>query len=170
MTVRLGLLFLYETSKLRSRRSTSRYLIQAENLPCASVKENVFKLHTSWSIDDNFLNPEIQDDPLLYAFDEISEQDEPVHSISTPAATSNTVDGPIITLLHLELQKAKAETKDAEARLESYKNMVEETFMSDSIKKMGIDDPEIKVGDADHNDYYFNSYAGTEIHESMLRV
>ncbi len=28
----------------------------------------------------------------------------------------------------------------------------------------------LKVGDADHQNYYFDSYASSEIHETMLKV
>ncbi|KAJ3262605.1 hypothetical protein HK103_000134 [Boothiomyces macroporosus] len=95
--------------------------------------------------DDKYLAPVLPDDPLLYAFeddDEEIEQDE-------------------LTVLRNQMQQLLQQNMELKEGFEKYKTMVEKTFLPDS-------EPIEKLKN-DVDGYYFDSYTGTDIHETMLK-
>ncbi|KAJ3321534.1 Protein arginine N-methyltransferase 3 [Boothiomyces sp. JEL0866] len=102
-------------------------------------------IHTQEWNDDKYLAPVLPDDPLLYAFeddDEEEEQDE-------------------LTVLRTQLQQVLQQNKDLKDTFDTYKIMVEKTFLP-------ISEPTEKPKN-DVDGYYFDSYTGTDIHETMLK-
>ncbi len=68
----------------------------------------VLKDMSVWGKDDQFLTPQIQDDPLLYAFEEDSETDEP----TDPSEL-------LIKKLKIQVAEAEEKAKKAQMALES---------------------------------------------------
>jgi type I protein arginine methyltransferase len=125
----------------------------------------VISTYNDWSNNDEYLKPQLEDDPMLYAFEDDQSDSE---SVMVDLLNSEDVQD-----LKTQLYQSNDRCKQLQAQLDSYKTMVEETYMSQAIKELVINKDEeldLKVGDADAGNYYFNSYAATEIHESMLRV
>jgi protein arginine N-methyltransferase 3 len=126
----------------------------------------VISTYKDWSSNDEYLKPQLEDDPMLYAFED--DQSDDNESVMVDRLNFEDVQD-----LQNQLKQSNEHCKNLQAQLDSYKAMVAETYMSQSIKELVISKDEeldLKVGDADAGNYYFNSYAATEIHESMLRV
>lgn len=132
----------------------------------------------------------LEDDALLYAFEDedddeleaiINAQSEA--SVVAPAAATSTEDD-----LRAPLQAAEQRAILAERRLNEltqafmqYKEMVKEAFLDEPTTPGGkatirfdksndvASDDEGEKDEEWHMDYYFGSYAETEIHESMLK-
>ncbi|KAJ3161175.1 Protein arginine N-methyltransferase 3 [Geranomyces michiganensis] len=148
-----------------------------------------------WVKDDSLLQPVLDDDPLLYAFedDDDDEEDEEeeeekeqknqeAEKASALAAKSSANDDDLVArLAAAELRASLAEQRLDELTVAfmQYKDMVKEAFLLDSPAPAPAPAPtsasEIagkEESDQDqewHMDYYFGSYAETEIHESMLK-
>ncbi|KAI8894929.1 S-adenosyl-L-methionine-dependent methyltransferase [Globomyces pollinis-pini] len=75
--------------------------------------------------------------------------------------------------LELKLKNSTKSNLELKDQFNSYKEMVYNTFMSDNMKNLTTDDLNVNLNQASQNDdkgnYYFESYAGNEIHESMLK-
>ncbi|KAJ2457955.1 hypothetical protein GGF42_002376 [Coemansia sp. RSA 2424] len=137
--------------------------------------------------DDAYLKPAIADDNLLYALDELDLDDSAsVGSTSRVGSLSRSLkaDGlesleslrereltaRIRTLEH-QLGLREREVKFVSEQFDEYKQMVKQQFY-DSIDDDAPTRPaEETVGceEADGSNYYFNSYAGNEIHMQMLQ-
>ncbi|KAI8922575.1 protein arginine methyltransferase 3 [Powellomyces hirtus] len=137
----------------------------------------------AWLKDDTYLQPVLDDDPLLYAFEDEDEEEVEVPVVGEVPASSAETD------LRKRLAAAELRASLAEQRLDEltlafmqYKDMVKEAFLDEPTQPGGkatvrlgesqkeASDEEPKEGDEEwHMDYYFGSYAETEIHESMLK-
>jgi protein arginine N-methyltransferase 3 len=132
----------------------------------SSIKDSfVCENFSKWGKEDKFLVPQLQDDPLLYAFedddsDDEREKEEPkAASIDTSSFSSDKDLSAIIQDLSLQLSESKAAEKKLTTELSSFKKIIDR-----------ISDPEPKkIGDSDSGNYYFASYADNGIHETMLR-
>ncbi|KAJ3168083.1 Protein arginine N-methyltransferase 3 [Geranomyces variabilis] len=146
-----------------------------------------------WVKDDTLLQPVLDDDPLLYAFEDDEDEEEiadaeekgkipkPVSSTTTTASSSTHDDGLVARLAAAELRASLAEQRLDELTVAfmQYKDMVKEAFLLDAPapSTAAAIAPEANVENegeegedqAWHMDYYFGSYAETEIHESMLK-
>lgn len=156
-----------------------------------SIRCHIINNFEQWIKDDAFLIPQLQDDPLLFS---IQEDEEDEDEYCEDADDLNTGDDSFVDLAqetsndpkqlqdiiaHLTQQLALSESNHAKLKnsYESYKEMVETTFMTDAVKTvLKSNSEEEKQGEQatfksrnDNGNYYFESYAGNEIHESMLR-
>lgn len=125
----------------------------------------VISTFKEWGANDEYLKPRLEDDPMLYAFEDDQSESESI--------TVEDLSNEDVQELRNQLIQTNDRCQKLESQLEAYKAMVEETYMSQSVKELVISKEEnisLKVGDADDGNYYFNSYASSEIHESMLRV
>ncbi|KAJ3272102.1 Protein arginine N-methyltransferase 3 [Terramyces sp. JEL0728] len=105
--------------------------------------DQAIRSQQEWN-DDKYLAPVLPDDPLLYAFedeDEEEEQDE-------------------LTALKSQLQQLMQHNQELKENFETYKSVVAKSLMSEN-------EPAEPKTDVDR--YYFDSYTGTDIHESMLK-
>ncbi|KAJ3013289.1 UNVERIFIED_CONTAM: Protein arginine N-methyltransferase 3 [Siphonaria sp. JEL0065] len=128
----------------------------------ASVAESV----AVWSKDDANLIPVIENDPLLYAidFDDDDEEDEAVEQISSgvnEVSLESSADKKKIQALERQLAELKSAFSD-------YKDLVRKTFLEDSAVSAPLPKEDGKK-ETWEMDYYFGSYAETEIHETMLK-
>ncbi|EPB81838.1 hypothetical protein HMPREF1544_11422 [Mucor circinelloides 1006PhL] len=130
--------------------------------------------------DDKFLQPVLDDDALLFAFEELDLDDN-----EAPAATAEetafaplpTIDiSQIQTSTELErqllklLQATQENTSNLEGQFEEYKNMVKKTFFEPLANEgSAVDSPAKSVALVDEGNYYFNGYAHNDIHEQMLK-
>jgi protein arginine N-methyltransferase 3 len=135
----------------------------------SKMTQQVVLSETSWSYNDENLVPVLQDDPLLFAFGDDESEEE-------PEEVTTGLD------LHQELLRKERECLELREQLNtiksqfaSYKEMVESTFMSETVKdaihgaKEVPEHPQSKSRYHDKGNYYFDSYAGNEIHEQMLK-
>ncbi|KAJ3405867.1 Protein arginine N-methyltransferase 3 [Chytriomyces hyalinus] len=149
--------------------------IRCVNFIRSQAKDNAsFKLSSVadsvsvWSQGEKYLAPVIENDPLLYALDfDDDEESELATKFSQSVAVA---DGDQQKVLQLERQLA--EMKEAFAE---YKEMVRKTFleepMSSGVGSAVSSKPAVIGADETkwNMDYYFGSYAETEIHETMLK-
>ncbi|KAJ3132691.1 Protein arginine N-methyltransferase 3 [Geranomyces variabilis] len=146
-----------------------------------------------WVKDDSLLQPVLDDDPLLYAFEDDEDDDEEEKEIASDAQEKGKMP-PKADDLAARLAAAELRASLAEQRLDEltvafmqYKDMVKEAFLLDAPAPSTAaaiapesDGAAAKDGEGEgdgdgegdqewHMDYYFGSYAETEIHESMLK-
>ncbi|KAJ3298152.1 Protein arginine N-methyltransferase 3 [Blyttiomyces sp. JEL0837] len=107
----------------------------------------------SWMTDDAFLAPVVENDPLLYDI-EFEEFEEEVVSEMLEKMTVEEATKTATAHLLEELKKVKNEFKE-------YQAFVMKTYMPDVTESQGPP--------PDEGDYYFGSYADSEIHEIMLK-
>jgi protein arginine N-methyltransferase 3 len=76
----------------------------------------------------------------------------------------------LVKKLQTQLSNEKKSREQIQLNFEAYKGMVSTSFMSPEIKK-AVEEIHTEIDKAieDKGNYYFESYAGNEIHESMLR-
>ncbi|KAJ3045863.1 Protein arginine N-methyltransferase 3 [Rhizophlyctis rosea] len=147
----------------------------------------------SWLKDDALLVPVLEDDALLYAFEDEDDDDltnalnKAVVAEVPPPPSASTANSATIADLQNRLQETTVRAQIAEMRLqemtrafEQYKELVKKTFLDDRAggdpwakkpeqkeRVNGVNgeekDPEWEM------DYYFGSYAENEIHEQMLK-
>ncbi|TPX66016.1 hypothetical protein SpCBS45565_g04769 [Spizellomyces sp. 'palustris'] len=137
-----------------------------------------------WLNDDGYLQPVLEDDPLLYAFeDEDDEELDAIISGHSVAPVAESTPTSAEDELHARLQAAEQRAILAERRLDEltkafmqYKDMVKEAFLDEPTTKGGKATVRVDTSTDDESedeewamDYYFGSYAETEIHESMLK-
>lgn len=154
----------------------------------ANIQVSILESFDEWFNNETYLIPQLQDDPLLYSIEDgddseeigISDDDEECSSfveVSQESLGSETNQlQEIIRNLTEKLHISQANNKKSQDSYESYKEMVEKTFMSKSIESAREEMEESRKGQTtflhsreDEGNYYFESYAGSEIHESMLR-
>ncbi|KAJ1733472.1 hypothetical protein LPJ72_002857 [Coemansia sp. Benny D160-2] len=134
--------------------------------------------------DDAYLKPTLAEDALLYALDELDLDD----SISVASSCTGRSDGAAaaetlkerelmgrIKELEQQLTMREREVRSVTSQFEEYRQMVKQQFYNagDDSQKEG----EIHTGgssgtaqsEAGGSDYYFNSYAGNDIHMQMLQ-
>ncbi|ORY47346.1 putative arginine n-methyltransferase [Rhizoclosmatium globosum] len=134
------------------------------------VKENAsFKLSSvsentaEWIKDDAYLIPVIENDPLLYAIDfDDDDDDEQSISAGVQKASLETDDKKKIEALERQLAELKSAFSD-------YKELVRKTFLEDSAVSAPLPKRDAEGKESWEMDYYFGSYAETEIHETMLK-
>ncbi|KAJ3394549.1 hypothetical protein HDU84_007723 [Entophlyctis sp. JEL0112] len=130
---------------------------------------------SSWINDDAYLIPVVENDPLLYAvdFDEFDSDgvDDLAVKLDKSASFKENDDSERVRILERQL----AELKSAFAE---YKDHVRETFLKDFASDGNAESSRGEIleklmvestKDAWEMDYYFGSYAETEIHETMLK-
>ncbi|KAJ3285916.1 hypothetical protein HK104_009250 [Borealophlyctis nickersoniae] len=137
--------------------------------------------NAAWIEDDTFLQPVVDDDPLLYAFEDEDDDDlqSALASSSLTPQPSSTSQSSESTQLQEALQRAtlaERRLEELQRAFEQYKELVKKTFLDDRIGHDPWANP-VKGSKVEHEegdeewqmDYYFGSYAETEIHESMLK-
>ncbi|KAJ2810159.1 hypothetical protein H4S07_002833 [Coemansia furcata] len=130
--------------------------------------------------DDAYLKPAIPDDNLLYALDELDIDDSvSVGSLSRSfkadgldsleSVRERELTARIRALEH-QLGLREREVKFVSEQFDEYRQMVKRQFY-DSIDDNGVDNGEKGSGseEVDGSNYYFNSYAGNDIHMQMLQ-
>ncbi|KAJ2810202.1 hypothetical protein FBU31_008043, partial [Coemansia sp. 'formosensis'] len=130
--------------------------------------------------DDAYLKPAIPDDNLLYALDELDIDDSvSVGSLSRSfkadgldsleSVRERELTARIRALEH-QLGLREREVKFVSEQFDEYRQMVKRQFY-DSIDDNGVDNGEKGAGseEVDGSNYYFNSYAGNDIHMQMLQ-
>lgn len=130
---------------------------------------------------DNYLQPVLEDDPLLFAFEELDVEDDN-EELPQPQVDISKIDlsrvEPATELEKqlLKLLKATQETTtNLEGQFEEYKSMVKKTFFDPLTKTVEddlpplVDTPQSIATVVDAGNYYFNSYGHNEIHEQMLK-
>ncbi|KAJ2020986.1 hypothetical protein IWW57_004951, partial [Coemansia sp. S610] len=136
--------------------------------------------------DDSYLKPAIPDDNLLYALDELDLDDSAsVGSLSRSLKADDGLGSPEslrereltarIRALEHQLGLREREVKYVSGQFDEYRQMVKRQFY-DSIDDCGAGKEAADIGEkgsgseeADGSNYYFNSYAGNDIHMQMLQ-
>jgi protein arginine N-methyltransferase 3 len=124
---------------------------------------------TSWNVGDENLVPVLPDDPLLYAFEDDESEEE-----SEVLTTGRDFERELLQK-ERECAELREQLNSYKAQFESYKEMVQKTFMSDTVKNAVHEMKEevfplpSKSIYHDKGNYYYDSYAGNEIHEQMLK-
>ncbi|KAI9498210.1 S-adenosyl-L-methionine-dependent methyltransferase [Zychaea mexicana] len=128
--------------------------------------------------DDELLQPVLEDDALLFAFEELEvADDDQLQKEEERHRSANKIDFSSIKpntelesqLLQM-LKNSSENSKQLQQQFEEYKNMVKSTFLSNiiddtrSVRTDGV--PKIKE---DPVNYYFEGYAQNDIHEQMLK-
>ncbi|KAH6572744.1 hypothetical protein BASA50_006881 [Batrachochytrium salamandrivorans] len=130
-----------------------------------------------WLTDDKYLVPVIADDPLLYEFEESG--DEP--HLDAPERKCDAVDiartdkgassnDELVQALLAELRVSHEKLETITLAFHEYKDQVRSTFLdvsADTAAELVV--PSEKIDGDWEMDYYFGSYAETEIHETMLK-
>eukprot|EP00842_Homolaphlyctis_polyrhiza_P002317 jgi/Hompol1/3086/HPOL_003116-RA len=121
----------------------------------------------AWLEDDQYLVPVFDDDPLLYAFD-ADEGDDEISAIDKPVQQDALANDPnLIQNLLKELHLNQSKLEKVTAAFQDYKEEIKKTFMSSEVEEN--ETGHNKLGSDWEMDGYFNSYAYTEIHETMLK-
>ena len=139
--------------------------IRLVNFTRKSIKENpsfsmeLLLKDLSWTIGETWLAPFLENDPLLYALDELdlNLEEEVQKSVGMEEDLS------------LALERARIAEKKLEGisqAFKTYQEMVASTFLKqdkDSFKE------DVQVSDQEEKDGYFSSYGEIDIHETMLK-
>ena len=112
-------------------------------------------LQKDWISGDEYLTPVVEDDPLLYSFEDDPEDEE----FTNVQLTTNV--GNIE-----ELKVTKQELKSLKEQFEGYKQMVQKTFMSDTVEKELKKESSSKSIYRDNGNYYYDSYASRYVYSS----
>ncbi|KAJ3378712.1 Protein arginine N-methyltransferase 3 [Lobulomyces angularis] len=147
-----------------------------------------------WVSDEKYLTPVLQDDPLLYCFDENFdksdtnnvefEEDEfnlilkKIENLTTESENALKNNDKLLSLeLKIKIFEEKEILNQRQYNrllndFQDYKNFVKDTFFNTAEKRelKEAEKEEIVNEDGDWEmDSYFGSYAGNEIHEQMLK-
>ncbi|KAJ8330390.1 Protein arginine N-methyltransferase 3 [Batrachochytrium dendrobatidis] len=128
-----------------------------------------------WLADEKYLIPTIADDALLYAFED-EYGDEPLDNIVTKPDTVDSKfksvehsNDELVQSLLAEIQLSHAKLETLTTAFQEYKDQVRSTFLdSQNCIDLPSETTE-KIENEWEMDYYFGSYAETEIHETMLK-
>ncbi|KAJ3128667.1 Protein arginine N-methyltransferase 3 [Nowakowskiella sp. JEL0407] len=119
---------------------------------------------------EEFLIPIITDDPLLFGLDDDEDSEVTPATESKKGNVSNNNTSPEISQLQNQLADAEFRALNAEARLAQlqnafaeYKDLVQATYLNPNLESVSANEPNLD------SDYYFESYASLEIHETMLK-
>ncbi|SAL98208.1 hypothetical protein [Absidia glauca] len=125
--------------------------------------------------DDSLLQPVLEEDALLHAFEELElldeEDDQPVTGAPMPQVDlakvqpSTDLEQQLLRLLQDTLDRSK----NLEGQFEEYKSMVKTTFFDNLVDAHGNDTKSNSKALNDEANYYFNGYAHNDIHEQMLK-
>ncbi|KAJ3412054.1 Protein arginine N-methyltransferase 3 [Chytridiales sp. JEL 0842] len=146
--------------------ASEKHTITAENL----------KSETAWVTDDKFLQPVLENDAFLYAFefdDEEESTTQDLHDRMQQLDIKSQGEAAMAErILYLESKLATAQRS-----FEEYQNLVRKTFLEDAAG-IEFDDASLRSvqiaqkpagAPEDEMDYYFQSYTGMDIHEIMLK-
>ncbi|KAJ2961861.1 hypothetical protein NQZ79_g2923 [Umbelopsis isabellina] len=125
--------------------------------------------------EDQYLAPVLEEDGLLYAFEDLDLEDDDQAIVET----GDKEDIPVSTDLERELlsrlRQAQNHIQMIEGQFKDYQEMVRKTFLDEAslqqIREDGLaahNSPSM-AEHQDDNNYYFNSYAQNDIHEQMLK-
>ncbi|KAJ2160403.1 hypothetical protein GGF46_002293 [Coemansia sp. RSA 552] len=130
--------------------------------------------------DDAYLAPAIPDDSLLYALDDLDLDDPDL--AGTASATGSHADGSApaetqrerelaarIKALEQQLERREHDSKLMAEQFEGYKLMVRRQFFDGVEASAPAAAGSAGSAPAEDSDYYFNSYAGNDIHMQMLQ-
>ncbi len=173
-------------------RANANQLVQNSLMIKCGIQALILDEYEKWVKDDSYLIPYIQDDPLLFAIEEDKDDDDDDNFDDQNKEKSQDsivlVENPdneeqnrqqlheIIANLTNQLSISQSNMEKMKLGYDSYKEMVEKTYMNDHVKEaLNNNGSEVMRESAtfkfknDEGNYYFESYAGNEIHESMLR-
>ncbi|CAG8477273.1 12358_t:CDS:10 [Ambispora leptoticha] len=133
--------------------------------------------------DDEYLKPVIEDDHLLYAFDNTgsendSEFSDPVYKAHIKEHNeeynpTTPLEHDLINKLHIleeRLFSTEVHLKKVETQFGDYRGMVKEAFFDYMTSEKSLRSAKGSVAAIeDHGNYYYNSYAKTGIHAEMLK-
>ncbi|GBC02976.1 hypothetical protein RclHR1_04910009 [Rhizophagus clarus] len=138
--------------------------------------------------DDVYLKPVLEDDPLLYAFDYVEDDDDEFdkvidNNIFEMKSRDQSIEvNPTTPLEHELLKKLRlaeerlfnteARFKTIESQFNEYRNMVKNSFLdvySDIKSERPTGSLKMTSTYEERTNYYFNSYAKNDIHEEMLK-
>ncbi|KAI9306697.1 S-adenosyl-L-methionine-dependent methyltransferase [Cunninghamella echinulata] len=162
-----------------------------EHPELSEIKEYGFTGKESFWNDDTLLQPVLDDDALLHAFEELDLLDETegdeYHLVdkTTGNTTATTMTNKPIDITKIQpttdleiqllqlLQETLERNQNLEGQFEQYKTTVKSTFYdhlldNDDKSVVGGNKSEYKGLD-DVGNYYFNGYAHNDIHEQMLK-
>ncbi|KAJ3304363.1 Protein arginine N-methyltransferase 3 [Kappamyces sp. JEL0829] len=145
-----------------------------------SKSEFVKTSYSKWAADDALLVPVLQDDPLLYAFEQDTESDDETeqkrrNNESLPSLDENATLEELrrqVQQLSAKLAESRASELQARQKIEEYVTLMDTITVSidQAAYPIAQDDAAPKrVGDADVGNYYYESFAGNDIHETMLK-
>ncbi|KAK5997387.1 Ribosomal protein arginine N-methyltransferase rmt3 [Cladobotryum mycophilum] len=117
--------------------------------------------------DDHFLQPVLENDALIISLDEILDQIEGEGDVAASAAGGSGND------LLGRNRELEAELESLQTQFANYRLAVEETldrrWGDDSEQTQSQPQSQSKPIISGQSNYYFESYAGNEIHETMLK-
>ncbi|KAL2914338.1 Protein arginine N-methyltransferase 3 [Polyrhizophydium stewartii] len=129
-----------------------------------------------WVMDDQLLAPVVENDPLLYAFEDADDSDwddtpaVPERAGLPHAASARDAgSADLVQQLLAELQIANSKLEQVTTSIRDYKDEVRKTFLDSGRDAENPSGEEEKIEGDWEMDYYFGSYAATEIHEIMLK-
>jgi protein arginine N-methyltransferase 3 len=143
-----------------------RHQVQAGN-----DAPKTFSGKESFWTDDQFLQPVLEDDALLFAFEDLDLDDNeeeaafselPSIDISQVKTTTD-LERQLLQLLEV----SRANASQAADQFEEYKSMVKKTFYDPLVVSAAKDPTSLAL--VDQGNYYFNGYAQNDIHEQMLK-
>ncbi|KAI7858484.1 S-adenosyl-L-methionine-dependent methyltransferase [Circinella umbellata] len=154
----------------------------------ASTKEFTLTGQEEFWEDDELLQPVMEDDALLFAFEELEiadddqlEEEEEQHKALTQRKFDFSTIKPTTELENQLLQMLKNSSERSsqlQEQFEEYKKMVKSTFLANiiddtrserSMSVMSVRTDNTQKFKDDPGNYYFESYAHNEIHEQMLK-
>ncbi|CDS11451.1 hypothetical protein LRAMOSA03714 [Lichtheimia ramosa] len=131
--------------------------------------------------DDELLQPVMEDDALLFAFEELEIADDIPEDMTEKEAQvdlsnihpTTELEKKLLAMLH----SADERYSELKSQFENYQTMVKKTFLDNIIddtrseRSMSVVSVRTGTGKAleDEGNYYFESYAHNEIHEQMLK-
>ncbi|KAG0042211.1 hypothetical protein BGZ83_000773, partial [Gryganskiella cystojenkinii] len=174
---------------------------QSEKNPLESEKTTTWSVEKSAEFlqDDEYLRPVIEDDSLLFEFEDLELEDENGHDQSevllpqgdalkrpesqwSKIETKTELEAQLLRELRLAEEKlfaAEVQLSQTEAQFEEYRTRVKASFFDNLVasapepsannqENSEEDEPNSVVVPQDEGNYYFNSYAHSDIHQQML--
>ncbi|KAI8378976.1 S-adenosyl-L-methionine-dependent methyltransferase [Blakeslea trispora] len=144
---------------------------QVKSNPHVSAIDMKFTGQEPFWKDDSYLQPVLQDDALLFALDELEEEEEqpvlktqPVQLDLSRVETTTELERQLLKLI----QATQEQTSNLEGQFEEYKSMVKRTFYEPLAQTET--EKEVTIANlVDEGNYYFDGYAQNDIHEQMLK-
>ncbi|KAM3584074.1 hypothetical protein VKS41_004041 [Umbelopsis sp. WA50703] len=125
--------------------------------------------------EDQYLAPALEEDGLLYAFEDLDLEDGEQDIEETGAKDDIPASTDLERELLSRLRQAENHIQMIEGQFKDYQEMVRKTFLDDASLQQIREDGALSVNSPsmaehrDDNNYYFNSYAQNDIHEQMLK-
>ncbi|CAI2172800.1 11155_t:CDS:10 [Funneliformis geosporum] len=147
------------------------------------LNDSEFKNFQEILDNDVYLKPTLEGDPLLYAFDDVENDDDFDKDVGSQSQDQKGIDIDPTTPLEHELLKklrlseerhfyTEVRLKTIESQFNEYRSMVKESFFdvySDVVSERSTKSLKVSSSYEDRTNYYFNSYAKNDIHEEMLK-